>query len=148
MLTPSPETKLETHRLPWSLRVLSLFAGCCVLALLVTSRFLEPDPSGLGTHQQLGLPPCTSIMLFNAPCPACGMTTSWAWIARAQFGRAIQANLGGALLAIIGMAYLPASCYFFLRGTSSQREWFSLTLSIALVIAIAAASAQWYLRWN
>ena len=32
----------------------------------------------MGTHQQLGLPPCNFVTLTGYPCPACGMTTSFA----------------------------------------------------------------------
>jgi hypothetical protein len=39
--------------------------------------FLHPDSHGHGTHQQLGLPPCPSVLLFDRPCPGCGLTTSW-----------------------------------------------------------------------
>ncbi len=47
-------------------------------AVLTTiGAFLKPDSSGHGTHQQLGLPPCPSVLLFDRPCPGCGLTTSW-----------------------------------------------------------------------
>ena len=39
--------------------------------------FLHADKHGHGTHQQLGLPPCPSVLLFDRPCPGCGLTTSW-----------------------------------------------------------------------
>lgn len=38
---------------------------------------LKPSPFGHGTHTQLGLPPCPSVVLFDRPCPGCGLTTSW-----------------------------------------------------------------------
>ena len=43
---------------------------------------LQPAREGLGTHQQLGLPPCTFRVLFDRPCPSCGMSTSWAHLVR------------------------------------------------------------------
>lgn len=132
--------------LSWRIRITSLFAGLLVLGLLVTARMLEPNADGLGTHQQLGLPPCTSIVLFNSPCPACGMTTSWAWLTRGHFAAAAHANLGGTMLAIIGLAYVPISCYFFAVGTGTRRERFSLVLALALVASILVATFQWYLR--
>lgn len=49
--------------------------------LLVVSRWLEPDPSGHGTHLQLGLLPCSFYVLTGLPCPLCGATTSFALMA-------------------------------------------------------------------
>ncbi|MEM7479467.1 MAG: DUF2752 domain-containing protein [Planctomycetota bacterium] len=132
--------------LTWRIRILSAFAGSIVLTLLVIARMLTPSSSGIGTHQQLGLPPCSSIMLLQMPCPACGMTTSWAYILRGQIIASFETNSGGAMLAIIGLVYVPASCYFFFIGKGTRREWFSLYLAIALVAAIGCATLQWIFR--
>jgi hypothetical protein len=70
------------------------------LAGLGTARCLEPNSSGLGTHQQLGLPPCSMQLLFGIRCPGCGMTTSWAYFARGELRASAEANLAGFLLAI------------------------------------------------
>lgn len=134
-----------TARLSWKLRWLSLFAGVGVLALLVTAGNLQPARSGLGTHQQLGLPPCSSIVLFGVRCPSCGMTTSWAHFLRGQLVQALAANAGGVVLALIALAYIPASCYFFISGWSSRNGWFSLSLAISLLAAMAIAITQWLL---
>lgn len=136
----------RSKRLGWPLRWTCLCSGLLVVALLIVAGCLEPSPSGYGTHQALGLPPCTSILLFNSPCPACGMTTSWAWLIRGNLAAAAQANIGGLLLALVGLFYVPSSFYFFVSGIASRNERFSLYLSMALLIAIVAAAAQWYLR--
>ncbi len=133
-------------QLPWTLRWLALLAGLCVLALLLVARQLEPSPFGYGTHQQLGLPPCSSLVLFGSTCPACGMTTAWAWTTRGQIWPALQANAGGAMLALIAMAYLPSSCYFFAGGRTSRKGWFSLALGNGLLVSLGVAIVQWALR--
>lgn len=130
----------------WKLRSVCLLSGLLCLGLLVTARILSPASEGLGTHQQLGLPPCTSIVLFDAPCPACGMTTSWALLTRGEFLAAVNVNAGGAMLALIAMAYVPASCYFFATGRSTRNESFSFWLATFLLAAIVAAAIQWSLR--
>ena len=86
------------------------------LAVLVfgfgLARWLEPAAAGLGTHQQLGLPPCTVRVLFGVPCPSCGMTTSFAHFTRLDWAASAAANAGGFLLAVLcaGLAgWLAAS---------------------------------------
>jgi hypothetical protein len=72
-----------------------------LLAPLGVAAMLHPDSRGFGTHQQLGLPPCTFRVLFGRRCPSCGMTTSWAYLVRGQIVAAAAANVGGALLGLI-----------------------------------------------
>lgn len=61
-----------------------LLAGGC-LALLIVAAVLRPASDGHGTHTQLGLRPCTWTMYFDAPCPTCGMTTSFTHAADGAF---------------------------------------------------------------
>lgn len=62
--------------------------------------YLSPDPHGHGTHQQLGLPPCPSVLFFNKPCPGCGLTTSWTATIHGRLGEAFQAHALGPILYI------------------------------------------------
>ena len=82
----------------WSL----VLIGGFILALSLT-----PDPRGFGTHQSLGLPPCTFRALCDIPCPSCGMTTSFAHIVRGDFAQALRANAGGVVLALVCAAQIP-----------------------------------------
>ncbi len=81
-------------------RVLAVLVALVPIVLLATASRLTPNPEGLGTHQQLGLPPCTSRVLLGIRCPACGMTTSWAYFMHGQWIQSVHANSGGFLLAI------------------------------------------------
>lgn len=83
---------------------LGIAAGALAcLTLFAVSLWLKPAAAGLGTHQQLGLPPCTVRTLFDMRCPACGMTTSWAYFVRGHWMRACQANVGGFWLAVLNV---------------------------------------------
>ncbi len=77
---------------------------------------LDPDPRGFGTHQQLGLPPCTFRLLFGFPCPGCGMTTCFAHFVRGQFGDSVRANPAGAILATVSALLIPWSLWSLYRG--------------------------------
>ncbi|MGE3821953.1 MAG: DUF2752 domain-containing protein, partial [Isosphaeraceae bacterium] len=61
---------------PEARAALVVFASVLVVAFAVAS-WLEPDPSGFGTHRQLGLPPCHFAWVTGKPCPTCGMTTAF-----------------------------------------------------------------------
>lgn len=50
----------------------------CVLGL---AAYLDPSPSGHGTHQQLGLAGCSFLTLTGYACPMCGATTTFALMA-------------------------------------------------------------------
>lgn len=91
------------------------------MTLLLISSFgvallLNPDPRGFGTHQQLGLPPCTFRLLFGYPCPGCGMTTCFAHFVRGQFREAVRANLVGTILASVSALLIPWSLWSLYRG--------------------------------
>jgi hypothetical protein len=95
--------------------VLALLAvGLSVL--LAIAAVLHPDPHHFGTHRQLGLPPCTFYDLFGVPCPTCGMTTAWAYALHGEIFQSLQANTGGALLAMLAIVAAPVLLVTAIRG--------------------------------
>jgi len=60
--------------------------------------YLTPSASGHGTHTELGLPPCPSVLFLHRPCPGCGLTTSFTATVHGQFGAAFHAHPLGPLL--------------------------------------------------
>ncbi|MFN0054574.1 MAG: DUF2752 domain-containing protein [Planctomycetales bacterium] len=116
--------------LAWSLLLLGGFA---------LAGSLEPDPRGFGTHQRLGLPPCTFRVLCDIPCPSCGMTTSFAYLTRGQFAQAIHANIGGTLLALVCAAQIPWCWLSAWRGRMVGIAHPTNSL-LAVVLTVAAVS--------
>jgi hypothetical protein len=127
-------------------RWLLVAVGSLLLGLLATAARLTPSPRGMGTHQQLGLPPCTVAQWYGIRCPSCGMTTSWAHLTRLNLLGAARANAGGTLLA---MAACLCGPWFVLSGAvgrwigSAPRE--SWTLAAGLTI-VAVTIIDWTLR--
>ena len=78
-----------------------------LLAGFSMALYLTPSEAGLGTHQQLGLPPCTVRVLAGIRCPSCGMTTSFAHFVRGEWAGSVRANAGGLLLALFCLAQIP-----------------------------------------
>lgn len=75
--------------------------------MLVASAWLTPDPSGHGTHTQLGLPPCGFLWLTGLPCPACGLTTSFAWLAHGHLWASLRAHPLGLPLFVLAVLAIP-----------------------------------------
>ena len=81
--------------------------GLFSLLLLTITFWLTPSPSGVGTHQQLGFPPCSAQLLTGMRCPACGMTTSWSYFVRGNWVKSLRANAGGFCLALVNVVVSP-----------------------------------------
>lgn len=62
------------------------------LTITVIAALLHPSADGHGTHQQLGLPPCPSVLLFDRPCPGCGLTTSWTAFVHGSISQSFRAH--------------------------------------------------------
>jgi hypothetical protein len=120
--------------------------GVGLLAPLLLAAVLEPDPRGHGTHEQLGLLPCTFVVLFGCRCPACGMTTSWANLVRMRLGDAVRANVGGTLLAVVSLVAVPWLLLSALRGRWLGRAPTSTTLAIMAALVAAITLIDWAVR--
>ena len=89
---------------PLTLRACGLLVAACCGAILTVAAILSPNPSGTGTHRQLGLPACSFLAQTGWPCPSCGLTTSMADMARGQVARAWKAHpFGVALFAAVAV---------------------------------------------
>jgi hypothetical protein len=103
-------------------------------ALLAVARALQPNPQGRGTHQQLGLPPCTFMALFGRPCPTCGMTTSWAYLVRGRVAAALWCNTSGTLLGMWAVASVP-----WLLVSAARGRWLPGTPGTGVTAGMAVA---------
>lgn len=70
-----------------------MWAGCTGVG-----AFLNASKHGHGTHQQLGLPPCPSVLMFDRPCPGCGLTTSWTAMIHGDFVTAFKVHPLGPIM--------------------------------------------------
>src|SRR5687768_6481571 len=105
------------------------------LTVTVVALFLQPDASGHGTHMQLGLPPCPSMLSFGKPCPGCGLTTSFVAFIHGQWCTTFAAHPLGpllyAVLTVVGLGGLTG----WLRSKRVQADyrWTNIAL-IALFV--------------
>jgi len=111
----------------------------CV-SLLAIARWLEPDPRGHGTHEQLRLPPCAMYKAIGVPCITCGMTTAFAHAAHGEFGDAFVTQPFGALLFFLCVGLVVDSVVSLAAGRSvfQQRLPWKWIVAASVVLLFAA----------
>ena len=117
--------------------------GLASLLLLIAptlfgiAALLTPNPNGVGTHQQLGLPPCSFLKMTGIICPQCGLTTSFALLVRGRLNEALAANPAGPALAAILLSASPWLLLSILRN-----RWLATADPASLLLKITLA---WFL---
>jgi hypothetical protein len=106
---------------PWVARVPSALLFLAGAAVLAVSAHLKPDPTGMGTHEQLGLPPCGFLLATHLPCPTCGYTTAFALAAHGRLWAALRTQPAGFILALAVTALTLVSAYSLAAGVSLAR---------------------------
>ncbi len=93
---------------------LGLAFGC--LAVLVVAAGLTPASGGTATHLQLGMAPCGFLVRTGLPCPACGMTTSFAWFAHGNVAASFYVQPMGMVLAALAGLTVWGAGYVAVTG--------------------------------
>jgi len=103
-------------------RLVNLTFIAIAVFLVTISALVTPSPTGMGTHERLGLPPCMFLKWTHIPCFSCGMTTSWAHMAHGNPWQALKAQpMGVALFVATVAAGLASLVYLFKGGTVERR---------------------------
>ncbi|QDV82574.1 DUF2752 domain-containing protein [Stieleria magnilauensis] len=142
--SPQPECEATPLR-SWLLRIAAASVVLMLVGLLATAWMLNPNSSGLGTHHQLGLPPCSIRVLFGIRCPSCGMTTSWAHAMKGNLVAAARANVGGFLLVLYALGGLATLLQIVRRGKMPADRTIR-RYTIALIAIAAVTLADWGVR--
>jgi hypothetical protein len=118
----------------------ALLAGVFAVAFYLNPYDADGTPRTMSTHTQLGMPPCNFVVMTGKPCPACGMTTSFALLVRGDLAASLRANWAGTLVAVLWaltMVWAVASGIkgrplFIPRGKGEL----VLTISVGLVLVL------------
>lgn len=106
----------------------------CWFCVTGIALFLKPDPGHHGTHQQLGLPPCPSVLFFHRPCPGCGLTTSWTAFVHGNLPASFQAHLLGPLLYVLFTASACLGMYGWVKGRRLRSDTKAANLGLISVL--------------
>ena len=138
--------KVSPVRLASPTRLLAGGAGLILAALLATAATLSPDERGFGTHEQLGLGPCTFADCCGVRCPSCGMTTAWSWLLHGRPEKALATHAVGTLLgaaAVLGAVWLGVAAiggqWRWLAPSEAQALW-------SLAAVVMAGLVEWAVR--
>jgi hypothetical protein len=135
-----PTSAASTSR-PWRWRLSAAVVLAMSLAILGLAVWLKPDARGVGTHEQLGLLPCSFLAVTDVPCPTCGMTTAFAYAAHGKILTALYVQPAGAMLAVLTAAAALVSGYALATGMrmGGLGRWLGRPKVIILVAAIILA---------
>jgi hypothetical protein len=146
LLTSRPENVVPGYPLRrggrWLLCAWSLF----LIAGFSLAARLEPDARGYGTHQRLGLPPCSFQILFGLKCPSCGSTTSFAHFVRGQWVSSIESNPSAFVLALCCAVMIPWSAYSAWNGRTWRVENPAQACLWLLSGIVTLSLLQWVVR--
>jgi hypothetical protein len=115
-------------------------------AILITAARLTPDVHGMGTHRQLGLPPCGFVEVTGLPCPSCGMTTAFASTVHGHVLQALRAQVAGLAMAVgtilVGVFGLAGA----ITGWRPAVNWYRVDPMRCVWWGTAALVAAWGLK--
>ena len=116
------------------------FATIFGIAVWLNPYDADGNPRSMATHTQLGLPPCNMVEMVGKPCPACGMTTSFALLMHGDVPNSLRANWAGTVLAVVLLALIPwavaSACrgrYYFIRSGEALTTAVVITLLVLML---------------
>ncbi|MBI4558717.1 MAG: DUF2752 domain-containing protein [Candidatus Hydrogenedentes bacterium] len=125
-------------------RLLCVLAAFGLFCVFLLARYgLTPDPRGVGTHQQLGFPPCLTMTLFGIPCPFCGMTTAFTYMAHGDPVAAFWCQPAGSVVFVAAALAWLASIVFAIRGDWPPQLFSVRSARVLAIIGVLVVLAGW-----
>jgi hypothetical protein len=120
----------------------AVILGC--LWVLWTAVRLQPDPRGVGTHEQIGMASCGFLRETGRPCITCGMTTSFVHMVRLQVPSAFDASPAGMLLFLLMLATPPWLVHSMVTRRPALRFLATRWGRWGLALLVAAIFVSWW----
>jgi Protein of unknown function (DUF2752) len=130
----------------WWVRIFLLILAVGFTAVIVIAALLRPytddgNARTMATHTQLGLEPCSMVVITGKPCPACGMTTSFSLLMHGDVGNSLKANWVGTLFCASIIVLTPWLVASAIRGRLvgvRNPEMFSTVLLSTLLLLMTS----------
>lgn len=123
-----------------------LLLGLSILALIgigLLGLWMDPDPRGFGTHEQLGLAPCRTMDWIGIPCPGCGVTTSVSLFWHGELWASFVNQPFGCLLA----ALVPLLAVGAIIAHFQGRDLYASALSVPIGRVILSLASLMLAAW-
>ena len=127
-------------------RLYALMFAAIGVAVLLAAGWMTPNRNHLGTHRQLGLPPCAFVAVTGFPCPTCGMTTSFAFVVRGRLFEAAKSSLFGSFLAIGTVVLTAAALVCSIIGQYPNLNWYRVDAVKLVYFGALVLVASWGLK--
>lgn len=124
-------------------RLIAGFLCLACVAVLMTAARLHPEPSGIETHLQLGLRPCGLLQTTGVPCPTCGMTTSYSFLAHGQILSSLSAQPAGTVFAFFTAMAAWIGLYVAVTGRPSAKLFNQLPVHRVFLGMLAVGVVGW-----
>ncbi len=130
-------------RSPAAARAAAAVVLACCVALLAAAVWLSPSGAGIGTHEQLGFPPCTMVMMTGYPCPTCGMTTAFSHTVRGHLIAAFHAQPAGLAFALAVVAAGVLALSTLLTAKVWSVNWYRVPPARVVLIVVLLVAGGW-----
>jgi Protein of unknown function (DUF2752) len=124
-------------------RLLALLIGCLCGGVLVIAAWLTPNRQGYGTHTAMGMQACQWFAKTGIPCPACGMTTSFACFVRGQLIHSLYVQPMGFVLAALTCGTVWGALYVACTGRPIYRLLWVIPSRYYMLPLISWGLAAW-----
>jgi hypothetical protein len=128
---------------PWGDRAVAAAVLLAGIALVYVLGQVAPDARGHGTHEQLGMQPCSWPEQMQAPCPTCGVTTAATHLVHLSPVRAVGTQPFGAALAAAGIALAAWAAFCLLAQRSFMALLVRLPYGTIALGSLALLLAAW-----
>ena len=149
MPTTTPSLAIQcidnTRTATWAslrVRTIPVIVLTAAIMILGTTLWLDANPAGLGTHQQLGLPPCGFLASTRLPCATCGMTTAFVHAAHGRLLTSLLTQPAGMVFAIFTAMCAIISLWALTVGAPLEPVlrwlWRPITVWLLAVLVISS----------
>jgi hypothetical protein len=124
-------------------RLYALAIALMSIAALGVAARMTPSRNHLGTHRQLGLPPCAFVAMTGFPCPTCGMTTAYACTVRGRLIEAVRASVFGSIMAVGTAALAVLGLVCAVTGRYPNINWYRVDAVKVVYFAALLLVVSW-----